>query len=125
MADDDGDLRLLIHYALTADGFDIVEVHDGAEALTVLESTEAAALVTDIAMPRLDGIGLVAALRRQPRTVELPVIVITGLSREEERMRQLERDAYVHVLCKPFSPTEIRSLIVSAVDGGVGHATTG
>jgi len=116
VADDDGDIRLMIHCALSADGLDVLEVADGLAALEVLERQDAAALVTDVSMPRLDGAQLVAALRERHST--LPVVVTTGLYDDDARMHSLMRQPGVRILPKPFRTSDLRRVVLESVLGG-------
>jgi two-component system chemotaxis sensor kinase CheA len=78
-------------------GFDVTTAVDGVEALGLLERGGFDLVVTDIEMPRMDGIALCEAVRRHPRLASLPVVVVTSLDRPEQRERGMEAgaDAYV------------------------------
>ena len=78
----------------------IVEAVDGADALRRLAYEEIDFVLTDINMPIMDGLKLVALLRANSSTRNLPIIIITTEGAEEDRLRGLElgADAYI---CKP------------------------
>lgn len=75
----------------------IVEAVDGADALRRLAHDEIDFVLTDINMPIMDGLKLVALLRANPRTCNLPIIIITTEGADEDRQRGLElgADAYI------------------------------
>src|SRR5581483_10710281 len=68
----------------------------------------------DVMMPRLDGFGLVRALRGDARTQDIPVILLTARAGEEERIQGLEIGADEY-LTKPFSSRELLSRVESAL----------
>src|SRR5579863_3289305 len=81
VADDDEDLRSLVVETLRADGYRVVEAHDGAELMEHLRAglagsrTNPDVVVTDVLMPKLSGLGVLDALRRAQWNV--PVILMT------------------------------------------------
>ena len=79
------------------------------EALNLLNNntTNIAAMVTDLHMPRIDGFDLIATVRSLPRHTRMPILVISGDSdlNTPERLRSLGADAY---LPKPYSPAQVR-----------------
>lgn len=97
VVDDSITTRALEASVLEAAGFDVVTAVDGVEAMGVLERGGIDLVVTDIEMPRMDGITLCETIRRTPRLAALPVVVVTSLDRPEQRARGLEAgaDAYV------------------------------
>jgi chemotaxis protein histidine kinase CheA len=64
-------------------GHSVIEANDGAEALQILEKYKFDLVVTDMEMPRIDGIELVRRIRRMERTANMPVIMISTLSSDE------------------------------------------
>jgi CheY-like chemotaxis protein len=77
------------------------------EALRILDSTEIAAVITDIRLPSMDGFDLIARLRNQPRFADLPILVTSGDTdpASPERALRLGANAYFP---KPYSPSAIR-----------------
>lgn len=81
----------------------------GVEALRLLESVGgAAAVITDLDMPRMDGFELIERLRADPRYSRIPIIVASGSCDPDapERARRLGANAY---FVKPYSPAELKS----------------
>jgi CheY-like chemotaxis protein len=77
VVDDETDLRTLFTRYLARMGCEVIESPNGEEALKLLQTTYPSLIITDIQMPKLDGFGLLDAVRRNPETAEIPVIVVT------------------------------------------------
>lgn len=87
-------------------GYTVVTATDGEDALARAMVTPPDLLITDVMMPRMDGWALVKALRARPELATLPVIFLTALSSDEDRIRgfRLGADDYVP---KPFRFEEL------------------
>ncbi|WP_076411776.1 response regulator transcription factor [Shewanella sp. UCD-KL12] len=101
LVDDDLVFRELLEEALEAEGHDIVCAENGFEALTLLDKDLPDIILLDIMMPKLDGFGLLAARKDQ-----IPVIVISAIDNEDERIKGYELGAD-DFLTKPFSVKEL------------------
>ena len=104
VVDDRPDVRLSLVYMLEASGFDVAEAADGAQALGLVEKHRVEVVLTDLAMPGMDGRELtkelVARSRYRPR-----VIVMSGSERlESVDAAELGADA---VLSKPFTRDQL------------------
>jgi two-component system chemotaxis sensor kinase CheA len=89
--------RLLLKHILESAGCRVDTAVDGLDALSRLRQQEFDAVVSDIEMPNLDGLALTAAIRADPATARLPVILVTSLQSPEQRERGLRAgaDAYL------------------------------
>ncbi|MBL8286905.1 MAG: response regulator [Rubrivivax sp.] len=105
LVDDNADLR---EYArrLLAEHYEVVAVADGEAALKAARARRPDLIVTDVMMPRLDGFGLIAALRADEALHDLPVIALSARAGEDARMEGLGRGADDY-LTKPFSAREL------------------
>jgi len=105
IVEDDVSLAGFLSGELEAQGFLVEQVHDGEEALHILETKRLFdLLMLDLNLPKLDGITLIQRLRpTQPR---LPVLVLTARSRVEDKVKALESGAD-DCLTKPFSLIEL------------------
>lgn len=101
VAEDNLPLRRLITIHLEAGGFEVVAVADGQEALEVLDGIGPVALVTDLRMPRLNGLGLVKRVRAQTGFRSLPVLVITDVEPGDPAVAVLNAMQRVRILHKP------------------------
>lgn len=106
VADDDTWILRMIATVLEKRGHTVETATDGQEALALAEQRPPDLLITDVMMPRMDGWSLVRHLRARPELAQLPVIFLTALSSEEDRIRgfRLGADDY---MAKPFRFEEL------------------
>jgi PAS domain S-box-containing protein len=111
LADDNADMRDYVR-GLLERHYDVVAVGDGQEALDAIRECVPDLVLTDVMMPRLDGFGLLAALRADERTLSLPVIMLSARAGEEARLEGLAAgvDDY---LIKPFGARELLARVGS------------
>jgi PAS domain S-box-containing protein len=109
LADDNADMRQYLRRLLRG-SYDVHTVGDGEAALAAVRENPPDLVVTDIMMPRLDGFGLLKALRADPRTHAIPVIMLSARAGEEARVEGLAAGAHDY-LVKPFSAPELLARI--------------
>ncbi|EAU40406.1 putative transcription regulator (with tandem n-terminal response regulator domains) protein [Fulvimarina pelagi HTCC2506] len=91
---DDSAINLkLLEARLTAEYFDVVQASNGEEALAICRSEPLDLVLSDVMMPEVDGFELCRALKSDPRTTHLPVVLITALDQPSDRVRGLEAGA--------------------------------
>jgi DNA-binding response OmpR family regulator len=106
VVEDDPDIvELLAHY-LKAEGFAVDALGDGKKALDRVRLESYDLLVLDLQLPGLDGLSLCAEVRRDKRTRDVPVVMLTARGDEADRIVGLEMGADDYVV-KPFSPKEL------------------
>ena len=106
VVEDDPDIvELLVHY-LRAEGFTVDALGDGKQALDRIRVEAYDLLVLDLQLPGLDGLSLCAEVRRDKRTRDVPVVMLTARGDEADRIVGLEMGADDYVV-KPFSPKEL------------------
>ncbi len=110
IADDSVTMRKLLAARLEADGYEVVEAADGEQALSLVRSGRPDLLILDNTMPKLDGFGVVRALRGDPATSAVPIIMLTGHTSEDDRADSL-RLAVDEYIPKPFSPREVSARV--------------
>lgn len=114
VVDDDEDIRGILGMILRARGHEIDEAEDGVAALEKLRGGERPGMmILDMMMPRLDGEGVVKALRNEPRLADLPVVVLSGHHSARE---QAERLGAAGCLVKPIELTDLLGT-VARVEG--------
>jgi DNA-binding response OmpR family regulator len=86
LVDDELAVQKLLATVLRKEGFDVTTASNGAEALDVLEKLTPDVVITDVNMPKLDGWSLVRILRSRPATALTPVIFLTALGSDEDRI---------------------------------------
>jgi two-component system chemotaxis sensor kinase CheA len=97
VAEDSITSRLLLKHILESAGYQVETAVDGLDALSKLRHEDFDALVSDIEMPRLDGLALTERIRASAKTAEMPVVLVTSLQSPDEKERGLQAgaDAYV------------------------------
>ena len=106
VVEDDPDIvELLVHY-LSGDGWSVDTAVDGRLALERIRTEAYQLLVLDLQLPGMDGLSLCAEVRRDRRTREVPVVMLTARGDEADRIVGLEMGADDYVV-KPFSPKEL------------------
>lgn len=106
LVEDDANLVELVRYNLDKEGFDVINTHDGEEALVLAEEERPDVVVLDWMISNLSGIEVCRRLRRAPETAAIPIIMLTARAEEADRVRGLETGADDYVT-KPFSPREL------------------
>ena len=111
--DDSRSMRLVLRVALSGQGFAVAGAEDGLAALEWLSANEQPDLmITDINMPRMDGFGLVEAVRAQDRHNAMPILMLSTESSEDKKQRAREAGANGY-LVKPFDPARLATAIQS------------
>ena len=105
VADDNADMRAYI-CRLLAPSFDVQAVADGQAAIEAIRERAPDLVLADVMMPRLDGFGLLRALRSDPELRDIPVIMLSARAGEENRVEGLQAGADDY-LVKPFSAREL------------------
>jgi PAS domain S-box-containing protein len=108
-ADDNADMRAYVRRLLST-RYEVEAVQDGQEALAAARRTLPDLVLADVMMPGLDGLGLLKALRDDPRTAEVPVILLSARAGEESRIEGMQAGADDYVV-KPFSRRELLACI--------------
>ncbi|WP_395714306.1 response regulator [Reyranella sp.] len=106
IADDNPDLRSYIAKLLQGQGYQVKAVANGEEALVALRRDRPDLVVTDVMMPKLDGFGLLHAVRRDPGLSDLPVLMLSARAGEEAKVEGLDAGANDY-LTKPFAAREL------------------
>lgn len=114
VTEDDPETRGLIAELLT-ERFAVVQAGDGDEALQIVQTGAPDLILMDLFMPRLDGFAALEALRQDPRTADIPVIVLSAQGDDLTKVRGLNLGA-VDYLVKPFSPLELMARVTKALE---------
>jgi two-component system chemotaxis response regulator CheY len=103
IVDDSASLRQVVGIALKGAGYDVLEGCDGADALSKLKGQKIHLIISDVNMPRMDGISFVGAVKQMPAYKFTPVIMLTTES-AEERKREGQAAGARAWMVKPFKP---------------------
>ncbi len=114
LVEDTDAVRRAVALGLRSSGFEVTAVRGGEDALAVYAAVQPEVIVTDLAMPGMDGFELIATLR--VRGVEVPVLVITARDSARDRAAAVAAGADGYLL-KPFGLAELCERITTLADG--------
>ncbi|HEY6540367.1 MAG TPA: response regulator [Ktedonobacteraceae bacterium] len=109
--DDNPTIVELIKYAVNLQGrYNVVVAYDGVEGLERIYVEQPDCVIIDVKMPRMDGYQLARCLRGDPRTLNVPLIILSAMTREQDQMTGYLSgvDEY---LTKPFKPSALNAAI--------------
>ncbi len=112
IVDDEVNMRLVLKAMLTKEGYEVESAADGLEALALLKRHDVTACVTDLKMPKLDGMGLLSRMAEEYPAV--PVILITAHGTVATAVDALKKGAFDYIT-KPFDQEELKRVIGKAV----------
>jgi two-component system response regulator ResD len=115
LADDEPRLLHVVGLYLSMEGFEVREVQDGTEALSVLETEQFDLAILDVMMPGVDGIEVCRSIRATPETQSMPVLVFTSLSADADVERARLAGAN-HLITKPFSLPGLGAVVRSCFE---------
>ncbi|MEN5110249.1 hybrid sensor histidine kinase/response regulator [Pseudomonas sp. TWI672] len=120
VVDDSLTVRELQRKLLSNRGFEVAVAVDGMDGWNALRSEDFDLLITDIDMPRMDGIELVTLVRRDQRLQSLPVMVVSYKDREEDRRRGLDAGADYYLAKASFHDDALLDAVVELIGGAQG-----
>ena len=115
VADDNADMREYLARLLRTAGYHVDLVTDGQQALERVRADLPDLVVSDVMMPRLDGLALLAALRIDPRTAAVPVLLLSARAGQEASIEGLQAGADDY-LVKPFAAAELLARVRANVE---------
>lgn len=115
IVDDSVTVRASVEYTLKKAGYTVMSAVDGQDGIEKLEQLEKqgkrpAMIISDINMPRLDGIGFIKAIKQKPAFKFIPVLVLTTESQESKKMEGKQAGA-AGWLVKPFQPEQLVGVV--------------
>jgi len=115
VVEDSAPVAALIQVSLSKAGYPVLMGYDGLEGLKVAISERPRLIITDSVMPRMDGFGLFRALKANPMTSEIPVIMLTSKVSSEEEQKALEF-GFIDFIPKPVQPVRVVSRVKRALE---------
>ncbi|MBN2103866.1 hybrid sensor histidine kinase/response regulator [bacterium] len=111
VAEDSITSRTLLKNILESAGYEVKTTVDGVDALTAARAEQFDLIVSDIEMPRMNGFDLVASIRSDKRTADLPVILVTALESREDRERGIDVGANAYIVKRSFDQSNLLDVI--------------
>ena len=112
--DDSPSIRRMVRMTLQEAGYDVIEGVDGQDGLEKATSSRVDAIIVDQNMPRLDGIGMIRALRSHPAGQGVPIVVLSTES--EDSLKQAAREAgALGWMVKPFTQDKLLAVVKKVV----------
>jgi len=106
IVEDEQDIADLIGFNLDRAGYQVLMAHDGITGTDIAMRERPDLIILDLMLPGRDGYAVFRELRRDSRTVHIPVVMLTARAQTEDRIQGLEAGADDY-LAKPFSPREL------------------
>ena len=111
VVDDSITTRTMEQNLLEASGYRVRVAVDGVEAWTLLKSEDFDLVVSDVAMPRMDGLDLTARIRADRKLADLPVVLVTALESREDKERGIEVGANAYIIKSSFDQSNLLEII--------------
>jgi len=110
LADDELDIRTVCRILLESSEVHILEASNGTDALELARKSSPDLIVLDWMMPGLDGLEVLQALRSEPETAHIPIIMLSSRDHPEDIQRALDLDVTAY-LPKPFNPVDLLAAV--------------
>ncbi|WP_309084463.1 ATP-binding protein [Chelativorans sp.] len=114
LADDNADMRDYVRRLLAEQGFLVQAVEDGEKAVAAARAAAPDLIITDVMMPKLDGFGVLRAVRGEPRLAGIPVVMLSARAGEEAKVEGLNAGADDY-LVKPFGARELLARVAANI----------
>ena len=111
IVDDSSSLRQVVSIVLKGAGYEVIEAGDGDEAVAQLDGRRINLIITDVNMPRMDGITLVREVKKLPSYKFIPIMMLTTVS-DEARKREGQAAGAKAWLVKPFAPAQMLTAVM-------------
>ncbi len=124
VVEDDENIQQLVGYNLAKAGFHVLYADNGEQALNVIKREKPELIVLDLMLPGLNGFEICKLVRKDPKTKNLPIVMLTAKSEENDMAAGLDLGADDYIT-KPFSPKILISRIKAALRRKEGLAEEG
>lgn len=108
--DDSASVRQMVSLTLKGAGYKVIEAVDGMDGVAKTNSNPVDMIITDLNMPKLDGIGLIKKVRANPKLKFVPIIMLTTESQAEMKMAGKAAGATGWIV-KPFNPDQLLGVV--------------
>jgi two-component system, cell cycle response regulator DivK len=124
IVEDDLSTRVMYRDYLSGCGFRIADAHNGHQALAKAKELRPNVVLTDLAVPGMDGFEFCRALQRSDVTRAIPVLAVTGHSEYLDQPDRFRQTGILHVLTKPCAPDVIAAELRRLLKGSPGNGNT-
>jgi len=119
IAEDNDEMRHLFHIILESAGFDVTEAEDGEMALRALDHARPDLLLTDLMMPRVDGIELIRRVRERAELADLPIVAMSAYG--SDHLAKAYVTGATATIRKPLDPDNLIDTIIDALPEPATH----
>ncbi len=114
IVEDEPEIREMLSFSLARGGYEVWEAETGEQALRRLDGRLPALMIIDWMLPGMNGVDLIARIRRDELTQDIPLIMLTARGEEADKLKSFEHgvDDY---LTKPFSPRELLARVKALI----------
>jgi DNA-binding response OmpR family regulator len=116
IVDDEPNVRQLVSKILSRD-YTVIEARDGEEALNAVRSQKPGIVIMDMMMPKMDGLTACYAIRKDPATKSIPVVMLTAIDQELNKKLSTTVMGASKYMTKPFNAQELLETIKQLLDG--------
>jgi two-component system KDP operon response regulator KdpE len=116
--DDEPRIRELLRVALSSQGYKVLLAANGKQALLAMGMLLPDLILSDVAMPEMDGVGFLDILRKTPEWTHIPVILLTGFATAEQQETAKALGATEQLTKASFSIRELRARVASYLSAG-------
>ena len=106
VVDDSEDIALISARMLTQRGYAVITARDGQEALAIIARQRPSCILLDVMMPRMSGLEVLKALKADPGTANIPVIMVTAKTTDDDVLTGYQQGADYYIT-KPFTADEL------------------
>jgi DNA-binding response OmpR family regulator len=110
VVDDQPDIRLMCRVNLQLEGYEVIEAADGDTGLAMLRDHDPDLVLLDVMMPGLDGWQFMDAVKGDPQTTSIPIVMLTARVQREDEIRGWLSGA-ADYLPKPFNPSTLTEVV--------------
>jgi two-component system chemotaxis response regulator CheY len=114
IVDDSASVRQVVGISLRHAGYDVIEGHDGRDALSKLTGQKVHLIISDVNMPNMDGITMVKAVKAMPAYRFTPIVMLTTESQDAKKREGQAAGAKAWVV-KPFRPDQLLDVVQKLV----------
>ena len=112
VADDDPAILKVLETVLSGDGYQVITVRDGDEAVTLARRDAFDLIMLDVQMPRLDGLAAARQLRQDAKLADVPIVMLTGRSTDRD-IEAAFAEGVTDYITKPFAVSQLRARVRS------------